>query len=432
MEFRFRNKFLVVGDQPARMVHSNNRDVEALLWDCDPEPLVRLYSHSERWFGQGAGLTGLVYLNGMEALLAAGQETTVIKMIEPLLKDPRTANSGASCSFYYLKLSQALTQQEDWAEAIEAQNKAMSYFNQLRKKEQQGLSWELGLNGYTLQLHNGEMVGLEEKCLGLLNAAPTPKGQMEAHLLLGKLYLALHRDREAETHLTYAAEKGNKLLVQKEADLLLAQLRKDPLTKEQRIFGAQRACAKGRYSEAVGFCEKAYPWNDFDSEKETLNLVYFPSALLNLGRFEESLEQLEKIEPLFLTSGSEELRLIHFYNKALAYMGLNRLDEATEAQNRAVAIFEENNLEAYRHQLCRSGLQLNIKRGNLDGLEEQINALLEKASEGFEKMADHMTKAQYLLAAGRSQEARPHLEYVVKHGGEHHFVREAQAALESL
>lgn len=432
MEFRFRNKFLVVGDQPARMVHSNNRDVEALLWDCDPEPLIYLSQHSDRWFGWGKALTGLVYLNGMEALLAAGQETTVIKMIELLLKDPRTANSGASCSFCYLKLSQALTQQEDWAEAIEAQNKAMSYFNQLQKKEQQGLSWELGLNGYTLQLHNGDMAGLEEKCLGLLNAAPSPKAQVEAHFLLGKLYLALHQEEKAETHLTYAVEKGNKLLVQKEADLLLDQLKETPLTKEQRIFAIQRAYAKGRYSEAVGFCEKAYPWNDFDSEKETLNLVYFPSALLNLGRFEESLEQLEKIEPLFLTSGSEELRLIHFYNKALAYMGLDRLDEATEAQNRAVSIFEKNKLEPYRHQLCRSGLQLNIKRGNLDGLEEQINALLEKASEGFEKMADHMTKAQYLLAAGRSQEARPHLEYVVKHGGEHHFVREAQAALESL
>ena len=43
-----------------------------------------------------------------------------------------------------------------------------------------------------------------------------------------------------------------------------------------------------------------------------------------------------------------------------------------------------------------------------------------------------MHLADYLLAVGRGEEARPHLEYVIAHAGEHRYGQEAQQALEGL
>lgn len=427
MEFRFGNRFLVLGSQPARMLRSNERDVKSLIQNCDPEPLVYLSQHSDRWFGWGKALTSLVYFNCAAALLASGNEDTAMNMAEVLL--PHTSEGRA---LLYLILSQGHTQLEQWEEAIESQNFAMSYYNRLEEKQRLSMTWTLQLNGYTLQLHNGDTDELEKKCQNLLNTAPSPKNQVEAHLLLGKLYLAETRWEDAETHLTYAAEHGNKLLAQKEADLLLAQMRKTLLTKDQLLFSAQRAVAKDHFQVAVDLYQEALPLEGVDQEKEISARLNFSFALLALGRFEESLEQMEPIKPSSVPSRQAEFQVAVLYRQAMIYTELGRMEEATEAQNQAVALFEEHKLEGYRHVLCRSGLQLKIKRGELEGLEKETEALLENTPSDFWKMSAHMVKANYLLAADRGQEAKPHLEYVVEHGGEHHFVREAQAALNSL
>lgn len=433
MEFRFKNSFWVIGNQPVRMLRSNNRDVNALLQDCDPEPLVYLCLHSDRWFGQGKSLTNLLYFNCAEALLSSGEEGIAMNMAEGLLpKCPDRSNPPEVLTLAYLILSRGHTQLEHWEEAIEAQNMAMSWFNRLGKREQQNKIRALMLNGYTLQIHLGDIQDMEAKCLNLLNTAPCPKDQVEAHFLLGKLYQALHQEEKAETHLTYAVEKGNKLLAQKEAALLLAQLRGTPLTKDQLLFSAQRAYERKQYQKAITLYQKVFPLEGSDPKKVAMAYMDASSVLLNLGRFEESLVQLERVDPSSVPSERVKIQLTVLYIKAVAYTELGRLEEATEAQNQAVALFEEHKLEGYRHVLCRSGLQLKIKRGELEGLEKETEALLENTPSDFWKMSAHMVKANYLLAADRGQEAKPHLEYVIEHGGEHRFVREAQAALNSL
>jgi len=435
VEINFGGKVLFFGGQPARTARANNRDVEALNQNCDPTPLTRLYLDSHRWFDRGKLLSGLIYLNSIEAFLAAGKESTVIKMVEPMIiphagADTPPPTAGA---YYYLSLSQAYTQLEKWEKAIETQNTAMSYFNRLEKKMRKyagPIAWYLCLNGYTLQLHNGETEALEEKCLGLLSGAVSTREQVEAHFLLGKLCLSEKRKEEAEQHLNYVVQNGNKLLVRYEAELLLAKMQGTPLTGKQLIFAAGRACAKERYADAVALYEWAVSAGASDETTGSAEWrLEWASCLLCLGRFSDALEQIEQIQPFGGLDTQRKTELILFGYRAIAYTGLGRLEEATEAQNQAVALFEQGGAEGYRDLLCRIGIAIKIKLKEWDGLEEQIDALLKKEPETFQ---NQMLKAEFLLAAGRGQEARPYLEYVVQHAGEHRYHQEAQAALETL
>lgn len=429
MKIKIGKKVWVFGKEPVRVVKANNWAVKALEQDCDPIPLIDLYKRFE-WWSEVKTEAYTVAMNGVEAMLAAGREDAVIAMAEldlPL----QTADVGRC--YWYLALSRAHTQLERWEEAIREQNQAMDMAKGLNEQDHRGIFWYLALNGYTLRLHSGQMEGLEENCQALLVSAATPRDTMEAHFLLGQLYLTTKQAEQAKTHLTYVAEKGNKLLIQKQAQLLLAQLEGSPYTVEQLLFAAGRAADQKQHRLAADLYAQALALSEGQTEDKRSEIrLSHARQLINLGRFEEALEQLEQIKLPQDWTRQMGLQIDILYGKAIIYTNLNRLEEATKAQNQAVAAFAQGDWEGYRQPLCRSGALLKIKRGELDGLEEETEQILKNAHAEWDKMVAHMVRATYLLAAGRSQEAKPYLEYVVSHAGEHRYGQEAQAVLEAL
>lgn len=431
MELKFGNQMFFFGQDNVKTVRANNSAVEALDQRCDPAPLVRLAGHQERWTGQGENLYSLILVNSMEALLAAGQEESVISVVRQMfsLTSPQARTDLFLC-VWEMYLSRALTQLERWEEAVETQNTAMEHYGRCDAKAQRELSWYLSLNGYTLQLHTGALEGLEGRCQALLDTAFNPRTQVEAHFLLGKFYLQTGRGDEAEAHLNYVTEHGNALLCRREAQVLLARLRGEDLTIEQLCFVAQRSLEGGRLSQAAEAFQKAR-----DVAGEEFPLSYrndWAVALLRLGRFQEGLDLLEGMEIPKSTPSWQTAQLAHLCNRVVAYTGLGRLAEATQAQNQAVALFEQAKLEAYRTYLGLSAAALRLRLGQLEGLEETLTALLAGAISSRDILTAHMHLADYLLAVGRGEGARPHLEYVIAHAGEHRYGQEAKKALELL
>ena len=431
MELKFGNQMLFFGRDNVKTVRTNNSAVEALDQRCDPAPLVRLAGHQERWTGQGENLYSLILVNSMEALLAAGQEESVISVVRQMfsLTSPQARTDLFLC-VWEMYLSRALTQLKRWEEAVETQNTAMEHYGRCDAKAQRQLSWYLSLNGYTLQLHTGALEGLEGRCQALLDTAFDPRTQVEAHFLLGKFYLQTGRGEEAEAHLTYVIDHGNALLCRREAQVLLARLRGEPLTTEQLCFVAERSLDGGRLSQAAEEFQKAR--DGANGELPLTHWFNWAAALLRLGRFQEGLDLLEDMEISKSTPSWQEDQLILLCDRIVAYTGLGRLAEATQAQNQAVALFEQAKLEAYRTYLGLSAAVLRLRLGQLEGLEETLTALLEQAVIGRDILTAHMHLADYLLAVGRGEDARPHLEYVIAHAGEHRYGQEAQKALELL
>lgn len=431
MELKFGNQMFFFGQDNVKTVRANNSAVEALNQRCDPVPLMRLMSQSGRWIGKGENLSGLVLANGIEALLAAGAEQSVIDLVRQMLALPvPQARSDQFLCVWEMYLSRALTQLKRWEEAVESQNTAMEHYGRCDAKAQRELSWYLSLNGYTLQLHTGALEGLAGRCQALLDTAFNPRTQVEAHFLLGKFHLQTDRGDEAEAHLTYVVDHGNALLCRREAQVLLARLRGEDLTTEQLCFVAERSLDGGRLSQAAEEYQQA--WDGANGELPLPHRLNRAAALLRLGRFQEGLDLLEDMEIPKSTPSWQVAQLAHLCNRVVAYTGLGRLAEATQAQNQAVALFEQAKLEAYRTYLGLSAAALRLRLGQLEGLEETLTALLAGAINGGDILAAHMHLADYLLAVGRREEARPHLEYVIAHAGEHRYGQEAKKALELL
>lgn len=420
-----------LGQGVAGTVRANNGAVEALNQRCDPAPLVRLAGHQERWTGRGKYLYSLLLVNSMEALLAAGLEEAVIGAARQMLAlaPPPPQSDPFSCT-WQLFLSRGCTQLEHWDEAIEAQNRAMEHFGRCDAKAQREFSWYLSLNGYTLQLHAGALEGLEGRCQTLLDTAYNLKTQVEAHFLLGRLYLAADRGAEAVPHLEYAADQGNGLLCRREAQVLLARLPGESLTAEQLCFTAERAMDGGRLSQAAEQFQQARQTGEPLQPVHQLN---WAAALLNLGRFQEALDLLENLELPRSLQDRDRAQLNLLHQLTLAYAGLGRLEEATQRQNEAVALFEKAGAELWRTPLWLSGVRLRLLLGELEGVEEELSSILNtKFHIGLDFLSAHIRMAEYLLATGRGEEARPHLEYVTAHAGEHFYGRQAQRALETL
>ncbi len=110
------------------------------------------------------------------------------------------------------------------------------------------------------------------------------------------------------------------------------------------------------------------------------------------------------------------------------------LEEAGALRAQAEVLFRENERTPFAQ--TNAALSLQIAEGRLEGVEEQVRRLLDRAEQMDSPMERvehlviaHMLMARYLLAAGRDGEAGPHLEYVAQNGGKHHFRAKAEALL---
>jgi len=431
---------LVFGRQPVRAVKANRFAVRALDVECDPKPMLDLLKR-QGWWGDFKPVRGLIAGNGMEALLAAGLGEAVLRWVQAIWESGELREAAGVCSVRLWE-SRARAQTERWEEAVKAQNQAMDAFGRLtHKRLQEELRWPLCWNGYGLQIHQGMTEGLEEKCLALLESAPAPRLEVESHLLLGRLYLALDKPQKAEERLNRVIERGNGLYAVTQAELLLAAARGEAPAGPTLIReGARKLRALNlpwnmecRFTPSLEVSLEAltYPGVEEDAEASLLFHGCAAAALINLGRYQEGLDQLDQIHLPSRLERQREVKLSVLMSKLAAYTALGDLEKAAALQGQAEALLQGGGeeLEGLRRALENNLCGLAIKQGRLEGVEEKTKALLDQADDELMRVCVHMRLGRYYLAAHREEEARPHLAYVAEHGGEHHFRAEAAELL---
>lgn len=417
-------------------IRANNRAMKALTEGCDPGPMLEACKGrlTEKLLDAAPKVYIALVTNAVEAFLADGQGEAALAVLEQIPPEPGLPAVHTS---NWLYRSRTYRQLYRWDEAVEAQNRAMDSFQRggAGPKTTAILQWLLCLNGSALRLHQGLTDGLEDQLLQLVASAPDAWRRVEAHLLLGQFYLASDRADQAREHLNYAVAHGNQLYAKKEAEELLRALDGQEPSPEMRAQAVLRR-VNAAVTLSVQTCDftpvpylcRAALADPCVSGNETLCVQLRANicvTLINLGRYDEAEAELEQVQAAVLP---DPLHLL--YLQIVLDTNQGRLAQATDRQNQAMALFRETRAEAWRKPLCRTGCTLQIKLGHLDGVEERAKWLLNSAEDEFSRVTAHMLLAQYLLAAGRPEEAGDHLRYVAEHGGAHHFRAEAAKLLE--
>lgn len=426
------------GQKAKKSVSDNNYALNGLRQNCDPEPLIKLATATGQADVHKKVLPFLM-VNGLWALVAGGcGEAALPGLLQwrDQLDSPKV-NDMSRCQCHLL-LSEVYAQLERWQEAVAEQNRAMEYYGKLTEAElaDDVFRWMLCRSGYSLRLHLEQTAGLEPLLLQLLDTASDPWRLAEVHLLLGRYYLTAGEREKAEEHLSYTAARGNKLFAQKQAEMLLRELRGEGPNGEDLARKAQQEM--GKLSDpldpqpALDICLEALSRPEVQGAPERCALLRLSACadLVNLGRYEEVLAQLALIPPdlPILAQPAIKIRLLHL--SLLARMELGQLTEAVALQQEAISLFtEEERLEPYRRTLIRTGYELRVRQGQLEGVEAGAKELLDTATGELDKLSAHMLLARYYLAAGQKERARPHLEYAAKGGRDHHFRKDAQALL---
>lgn len=425
------------GEKGKRDASENNYALKGLCQDCDPGPLIRLYGEAE--LSQiHKKVAPVLVRNAWDALLFSGNGRALLSVLTPEYGErlEGEGNQAALCDFHLL-LSEIYGQMGRWEEAAGEQNRAMEHYGRLsrRELEDNNFRWMLCRSGYDIRLALGQTEGLEPLLRQLLVDAPDPWRQVEAHLLLGLYYRGAGDQERAEEHLKYAAERGNKLYARTRAEAALRELRGEGPNGEDRAREALR--------RMKALSDPLDPQPSLDICLETLGREELREApmwrtllaldgaadLVNLGRYGEALALLEQVDlGVFAASDQGKFRLQRLYLSLLARMELGELEEAVRLQNEAVELLDRSFPKRghWKWTLGRTGCELMVRLGQMEGIEEKAGELLAAAEDELDRLAGHMLLGRYYLGAGEREKARPHLEYVLEHGGEHHFRRDAE------
>lgn len=428
----------VWGEKGRRDASENNYALKGLCQDCDPGPLIRLCSEGELAQVHKKVAPALIR-NGWDALLAAGMGSALLAVLTPQYGEllEKKGERAALCDFHLL-LSQVYGQMGRWEEAAREQNRAMEYYGRLspRQMENDDFRWMLCRNGYDIRLALGQTEGLEPLLSQLLANAPDPWRRVEARLLLG-LYHKMGGEKEkAEEYLTWAAERGNKLYAKTRAEAALRELRGEGPSGEELAREAQRR--RGELSDplypqaALDICMEALGREELREAPmwRTVLALDGGTDLVNLGRYGEALELLEQVDLGQIAAPDRaKIRLQGLYLSLVARMELGELERAVELQNEAVKLLDGEFTKRghWVWSLKRTGCELKLRLGQPEGVEGEALELLEAARDELDRLGGHMLLGRYYLAVGERGKALPHLEYVLEHGGEHHFRRDAKA-----
>ena len=155
------------------------------------------------------------------------------------------------------------------------------------------------------------------------------------------------------------------------------------------------------------------------------------AALNALGRTAQALEIQQSLEPQTMTALT---RIFYYTNLAAFFIGLEQIPEAEEALSQAQLL---SRLDPPRPKpgaqlrdcQLHSHLELSLLRGETQGVEEPLLALLERSEGEYSKLYRLHTLAQLCLLEGRLPEAREHLEYILAHGNKLYVRTQAQELL---
>ena len=161
------------------------------------------------------------------------------------------------------------------------------------------------------------------------------------------------------------------------------------------------------------------------------------TALYAMGRGEETARILDQLEPWVRKTGGQPLAT-WLLNRMVLSLQEGNCGQAQqfleEAENVVGAMPPEGRKgSAWEEFLERDRWQLRFQRQeNLEGLLQTTLQWLERPETLQYQVTDHYHAACCLRALGRTEEARPHLEFAVKHGGGLEVRRRAEKMLEEM
>ena len=128
---------------------------------------------------------------------------------------------------------------------------------------------------------------------------------------------------------------------------------------------AQQEYQKGAYAAAADLFLQAA--QAYESAQDALNAAEMKNnqsvALLQAGKAEAALQATDGTEEIFLKAGDLKRQGIAVANRAAAYEGMNKINEALGEYNRAGEIFEAIG-EGDMHSVVRKATaQIYLKRG---------------------------------------------------------------------
>lgn len=430
----------VWGEKGRRDASENNHALKGLCQNCDPGPLIRLYSEGD--LSQVHRKVAPVLIrNAWDALIFSGAGSALLSVLTPQYGErlEKIGDRLPLCD-YHLLLSEIYGQMDRWDEAAGEQNRAMEYYGRLspRQLEDDNFRWMLCRNGYDVRLALGQTEGLEPLLRQLLDDAPDPWRRVEAHLLLGLFYKAAGERDRSEEHLVWAATRGKGLYARSRAEAALRQLRGEGPNGEDLAREARRRMEALSDpldpQPALDICLETLGRDELREAPTWRSLLALDGAsdLVNLGRYGEALGLLEQVDlGQIVPRDQPKFRLRLLYLSLLARMGLEEPEKAVPLQNEAVKLLDSAfpKGEHWRWALRRTACELRVRLGQLEGAEKEGESLLAAAEDELDRLAGHMLLGRYYLAAGQREKARPHLEYALEHGREHHFRGDAEGLM---
>lgn len=183
---------------------------------------------------------------------------------------------------------------------------------------------------------------------------------------------------------------------------------------------------------------KQYPLERPRSRRNGISLLLnVTTALYALGRGEEAAQILDQLEPWVRKTGGQYLAT-WLFNRAALSLREEKCQQAQQFLEEAERVVrsmtsEERKTSAWEELLERARWQLRFQRKeDLAGLLQTTLQWLERPETLQYQVTDHYHAACCLRALGRTEEAQPHLEFAVKHGGGLEIRRRAMKMLEEI
>ncbi len=406
------------------------------LWEqCDPGPLRRAIE--ERYAGgprrEDQLVKGLNDTYQVGALIAAGEAVTPESVMKAQLEDRHSGNGA----LYWGLAAMIHIQWERWDQALQAQVQAMANYDDcpMQRDVRREVQRLLCVTGYALKIHSGTLEGLEDHLSALLDSAANRFQRVEARLLLGWYHLAAGDVQAARSHLEFALAQGGATYVRLLADDLLRELegrgpsperqwRRAMLRVEEEVRKAADTCDPRPLLAAL---EEAQACQAPDPARAGLRMLE-ATALVNLGREEEAEALLDQVPDL--DQGDYRIQKLQF--RAVLANRRGRTQEAEELAGKIEELAAQAGWEDGRREAFCLRCTARLKRGEADGLEEDLRRYATCGGSLLSQVCDHLLLGRYCLAVGRTEEAREHLAFAAERGGPLYVGKEAAELLRTL
>lgn len=148
---------------------------------------------------------------------------------------------------------------------------------------------------------------------------------------------------------------------------------------EEVISNAKTMFHKNKYTQAIEGFQYAYQhYNEIGDELNAAEMANNLSvAFLHNRKAKEALEIVEGTEKVFEEHNDITKQAMAIGNKGSALEALKRFDEAIEAYNQSIALFDEAGEKELRSYVYKSLSALHIKRGDnfksIYAMQQSIN-----------------------------------------------------------